>query len=128
MLLKVQNIVNICPSELINRLVIITDHAEVLIFVRQQTNQLELCRIGILILVHHDIAQTFLIRIQDFAIKLKKLHCFHDQIIKIQRIVLPEHLLIFTINLCLNTLRIISCCACFKLDWIDQFILCRRNN
>ena len=61
MFFKVQDIINIRTAELIDRLVIITNDTQVLILSCKNTDQFKLCRIRILILVHHNIAKTFLI-------------------------------------------------------------------
>ena len=61
MFFKVQNVVDIRAAELINRLVIITDHAKVLVLACQRAHQFELRRIRILVLIHHDVAEALLI-------------------------------------------------------------------
>ena len=61
MFFKVQDIINIRTAELIDRLVVITNDTQVLILSRKNTDQFKLCRIRILILVHHNIAKAFLI-------------------------------------------------------------------
>ena len=61
MFFKVQAIINIRTADLIDSLVIITNDTQVLILSRKNTDQLKLCRLRILILVHHNIAEAFLI-------------------------------------------------------------------
>ena len=61
MFFKVQDIINIRTAELIDRLVIITNDTQVLILSGKNTDQFKLCRIRILLLVHHNIAEAFLI-------------------------------------------------------------------
>ena len=63
-MLKVQDILDIGPSELVNRLIIITHHAKIAVFGSQEAYQLKLGRIGILILIYHDITKPFLIIFQ----------------------------------------------------------------
>ena len=86
-LLKIQNIFDICPTELINRLVIITNYAEIPIFICQDTHQLELRRVCILIFIHHDITKTILIVFQHIRTGTEQFHSLHDQIVKIHGIV-----------------------------------------
>ena len=85
-MLKVQNIADVGPSEFIDGLIIIPHHTKVAVLGSQQPYQLKLGRIGILILIYHDIAETLLIVVQNFGIIFKKLHGLYDQIIKIQSI------------------------------------------
>ena len=108
-LLKAQDVPDICSTETINRLVIIANYAEILVFFRKKTYEFKLCGVSILILIHHNIPETFLIIIQDIRIVLEKLHGFHDQVIKIQGVVSPEDGLVFLIHACnLPCIRITS--------------------
>ncbi len=88
MMFKIQNIVDIRSPELVDRLIVITYNTKIAVFVRQQTDQLKLCRVGILILIHHNIAETILIRGKHLFVQFEQFHGFHDQIIKIQCIIL----------------------------------------
>ena len=89
-MLKSENISNVCPTELIDRLVIVTDYAEILIFGSQQTYKFKLCGIGILILIHHDVFETFLIILKNISAILEKFYSLYDQIIEIQRVIFPQ--------------------------------------
>ena len=80
---------DIRTSELVNRLVIITDHTEIPVLCRQQTDKLELNRVRILILIHHNVLKTILVIIQYFRIGFEKFNGFEEQIVKIQRIIAP---------------------------------------
>ena len=70
--------------------------------VRQQADQLKLSRVGILVLIHHNVLKAFLVSPENFPVRTEKLHCFHDQVIKIHGIVFPESLLVFLV--CLGNL------------------------
>ena len=65
-MLKTQNIFNIRPAEFVDRLVIIADNAEIAVFCRQKAHKAELNRVGILILIDHDIAELLLIIVEHF--------------------------------------------------------------
>ena len=97
-LLKIQDIADIRPPEFIDRLVVVTHHAEISVFLRQKPDQLKLRGVGILILVHTDITEPLLIAVQHIRIHPEQLHRFHDQIIKIQRIVLFQRILILPVG------------------------------
>ncbi len=126
---KIQNIADIGAAELVDGLVVVSHHTEVSILIRQQPDQFKLRRIGILILVHHDVAESFLVIVQHLGIRLEKLHRLHDQIVKIQRVVLVQHRLILLVGLRDLTRMIIVAGRRlhFILQRADQFILRRRD-
>ena len=91
-------------GEIVNRalehgLIIITDHTEISVFARQQTHQLELHGICILILIHHNITKPLLIILQHIRLSLKQLHRLHEQVVKIQCIIGMHLLFILLIYL-----------------------------
>ena len=94
----VQNIVDICAAKFVDRLIIVADDTQVAVFVRQQTNQLKLRRVGILILIHHNVQKTLLIILQHFRARLKQLYGFDNQVVEIECIVFFQGSLIFLIN------------------------------
>ena len=82
-LLKSQNVPDISPAETINGLVIITNNAEILVFLSKKAYEFKLCCICILILIYHDITETLLIIFQYIFLRLEKLHRLKQQIVKI---------------------------------------------
>ena len=114
-LLEIKDISDVGASESIDTLVIITYNAEVAVFVCQESDELKLCIVGILILIHHDIAESLLIRIKNLRTSLEELNSLHDKIIKVHGVVLLESCLIFCI--CLGNLDldkvILSCKSIF---------------
>ena len=86
-LLISQDIADIGSPEFINRLVVISYYAKIFILVCQKTDKLKLSRIGILILIYHNVFKPFLIIIQNIWTGAEKLYRFNDQIVKIQGIV-----------------------------------------
>lgn len=75
----------------------VSHHADVPVFGGQQAHKPELGRIGILILVYHDVAESFLVIVQNLRTGFKKLHSFHQKVIKIQGIILLQPHLVFLI-------------------------------
>ena len=125
--LKSENVSDICTTELVDRLVIITDNAEILIFRSQQTYKFELCSVGVLILIYHNIFEAFLIVLKNISAVLEKFHCLYDQIIEVQRIVFTQGCLVFTVY-CRDFLLIkITACIQFHFIRCDQFVFCMRN-
>ena len=86
--LKVQDIADIGSPELIDGLVIVTHHAEVLVLSGQQLNEAELGRVGVLVLIHHDVFEPLLIILQYIGVGAEQIHSLKDQIVEIQRVVL----------------------------------------
>ncbi len=86
MLLKRQNILNGGAAEAVNGLVIITDHANVLKLVRQQRGEHILGVVGVLVLVHHHIAELVLVQLQHIVILSQQLHGVVDHIVKVHSV------------------------------------------
>ena len=97
-LLKVQNIHDVRAAEFIDRLIIVSHHADIPVFFRQELYKTKLHGIGILILINQDIAESFLIAFQHIRSLLEKLHGKHQKIIKIQGVIFLQPLLISPIR------------------------------
>ena len=95
--LEIQDVADIRPAEPVDGLVVIADHAQIPVFLCQKPDQLELGRIGILVLIHHDIDKAVLVVLQDLGKAVEELCRLHQQIIKIQGIVLFEGPLVFVV-------------------------------
>ncbi len=92
--LKIQNIADIGASEAVHTLIIIPHHAQVPVASREEVEQVVLRHIGILILIHHNIAQAALITFEHLGMAAHELDRTHEQIVKIQgRIVLQTPLI-----------------------------------
>ena len=99
-ILKIEDVHNIGAAELIDGLIVITNHTDIFPLPCKQADQLKLRIVGILILIHADVAETVLIIFKDLGAGLEQMHGHTDQIIKIQRIILKQCLLIF--GICFN--------------------------
>ena len=128
-LFKIQNIADICPTPAIDALVIIPDHAEIFIFCRKHCHQLILACICILIFIHHNIAESFLIFFQNNGKLTEQQNGFINQIVKIQRVVFLKHFLIGLIYLCdthclqvifIHMLRVVLPACHFLLQMADD--------
>ena len=58
---KGQNIFKICTSKTVNTLIVISHHTDISVLFGKRINQAKLHIIGVLILVHENIAKTLLI-------------------------------------------------------------------
>ena len=95
----------------------------------RSTDKPELGRIGILVLIHHDITETLLVRLQHLRHLSEQFHRFHDQIVKIQGIVAVLTRFWYS---CVEPLpsssgKISLYTHGSKSSGVDQLILCGRN-
>ena len=80
---KVQDIFNGSTAELINALIVIANNAYIVGTTGQQAHQVELSHAGILVFVHHDIAELLLVVFPRFGIGFQHLHGMENQIVKV---------------------------------------------
>ena len=95
---EIQDIPDVCAPEFINALVVITDDAEIAVFGCEQADEAELRSIGILVFIHHDISEAFLIDVEHIRIRFKDFHRFHDEIIEIHGVVASQLFLISAVE------------------------------
>ena len=127
LMLEVQDIPDICPPELIDRLVVVSYYTEIPVFSGKQPDKTELDRVCILVLIHHDVAEPFLIVFQHIGLGLQKLHGLDEKIVEIQRIVRLKLGFIFAVHLRDLELSEIASCVQLKLVRQDHLILRRRD-
>ena len=77
-LLKVKNVAYIRTSELIDTLIIITDHTEIPAFCRKKTDESVLGVVCVLILVNQYVSELVLIIFKNIGEFLKKLNRLDD--------------------------------------------------
>ena len=123
-LFKIQDIFDVGPAETINALVVVAYNAEVPVLFRQKAYKTELGRIGILILIHHDVFETLPIDLQDIRMLLKELDGLHDEIVKVHGVVLFEPFRIFFIEVGDKVPIEVSAGHFRVLIGRDQFIFC----
>ncbi len=95
---------------------------------RQKPYELKLGRVGILILVYHDVAEPVLIGSQYLRVRLKKLYGLHNQIVKIQSVVFLKGFLILSVSFCNSASVIVETVLHLIFLRIDQLVLGRRNS
>ena len=83
--------------------------------------------VRILILIHQHITELSLILFQNLRELLKDLHGFHDDVVKVQGIVLLELFLVKNIGICYFIHAEMVLIFLFKIQWIQQGILCRGH-
>jgi hypothetical protein len=89
-LFHVQQVGDLGPAPAVNALVIVPHHAEVSVFLGQRLHQLELARVGVLILVDHHIPILCPACLQGLRMFFEQPQGQQDQVIKIHRVACPQ--------------------------------------
>jgi hypothetical protein len=97
-LLKIQNISNLCSSPAVDGLVIISDHTDVPMGFHHLFDELILDQVGILKFIHHHIAAELPIRPEDLWKAFEKNRYKSEKVSKVESIVPMEIFLIALIN------------------------------
>ena len=98
-LLKVHDVPHICAAPAVDRLVSIANDTDIAMLCGKQLGDCILCAVRILILIHKNVLELLLVLRPQFLILRKEFHRQHQQIIKIQCIVLLQLGLIECIDL-----------------------------
>ena len=93
-LLKLQNIADVRTPPAVDALVIVAHHAQVPMLLGKQTHDMVLGHVGVLILVHQNIAEPVPILLQNIRPLLEELDGLQKQIVKVQGVGLLQPLLI----------------------------------
>src|ERR1700737_4821975 len=94
MLFKLQDVGNVGAAPAIDRLIRIADYANVLLLLGEQTNQCELQRVSILILIYQQITKLIVIATADLRYIAQQPDRFDQQVIKVERVVLLQTLFV----------------------------------
>ena len=129
-LLEVQDVADVGSPELIDGLVVVAHHAKVPEAVRQEPDQFELGRIGVLVFVHHDVDKALLIVFQHLRVLFEELHRQHEKIVEVQGVVLFQGPLVRIVAVCDLSVPVVvgSCLFLPEADGSDQLVLGRRND
>ena len=93
-LFKFQDIADIGPAPAINGLIVVADHAQIMGFSRQQPYKLILRQVGVLVLVHMDVAKPPLIILEHRRMVDQQLERLEQQVVKVERVRVLQGLLI----------------------------------
>ena len=105
-LLKIEDVFDVRAAEGVYGLVIVTDDADILSSAGKQARQFILALVGILILVDVDIFKLVLIELQHFVVGFKEFDGEMQKIIEVQRVVLPQRVLIHRVDLGDDVLKV----------------------
>src|SRR5262249_21325249 len=95
---EIENIADIRAAPAINRLVFVAHHAEIFVGLGKQAHELVLAAIGVLIFVHHHIAQPSIPRFAGSLIGLQQVYGFQQQVVEIQRVGVAERLFVILVH------------------------------
>ena len=123
-LFESQNVLDRRTTETVDALVIITYYTEVAAGMGQQRDQLVLCVVGILVLVHQNVRETVLILCQFLRESPEQFYRQINDIVKIQCIGGTQMLLVYTVQLCNHHLSIVTAGIFQHLCRRDHGILC----
>ena len=126
-LFKAQNVFNGCTAEFINTLIVIADNTEIAAAFREEFDEQILCVVGILVLVHHNIAELVLEVFQNIRAILQEADGIGDEIVKIHRIRFRKPLLIELVRLTNQRKTVVAPGSSDKLIRRYQIILGTGN-
>ncbi len=92
--LKLQNIADRGAAETVDRLIVVADHADALMFARNLAHDFELRLVGILILVDHHIAELGGVFGAHRGVGLEQFGGVEQDIVKVQSLVEQQRLLV----------------------------------
>ena len=105
-LLKIEDVFDVRAAESVYSLVIVADDADILSSAGEQSREFILALVGILILVDVDVFKLVLIEPQHFVICVKEFDGEMQKIIEVQRVVLPQRVLIHRVDLGDDVLKV----------------------
>ena len=90
MLLQIEQIGNLGPAPAVDALVVVPHHAEIAVFLGEQVDQVELRRVRVLILIHHDIPILGAAGFQHFRMLFEQFKRQQQQVIEVHRVAGPQ--------------------------------------
>ena len=90
-MLEVQDVPQVGSAPLVDRLVWVADHAEIVVS-REVANEQVLRTIGVLVLVDHHVAELLRVALAHGRRLLEELHRLEEQIVEVERVGLFERL------------------------------------
>ena len=122
-LFKVKDIADVGSAEAVDRLIVISDDAQISSLSRQLADQHKLRRVGVLILIHHDKTETVAVHFQNVLVFIKQLHGQHQHVVEVDGIALFQFPLISAVDRSDLCFKEISCRLSLELVRADQLVL-----
>ncbi len=124
---KVEDVFDGGSSEFIDTLVIIADHTDVVVTACQQTDQQKLRIVGVLVLVHHDVAEAVAVLFQHIRELLEDAHGEDDDVVKVQRVGCLQALLVVVVHLGNHLLTVVASRFPQQILRGHHLVLCRTD-
>ena len=124
---KIQDVLDGGAAELVDALVVVADHADVLMSARQQADQQKLGVVGVLILVHHDVAEAVAVFFQHVGVLLENFDGKDDDVVKVQRVCRFQPLLVVAVDLADHLLAVVAVCLPQHVLRGEQLVLGRAD-
>ena len=124
---KVEDVFDGGSSEFIDTLVIIADHTDVVVTACQQADQQKLRIVGVLVLVHHDVAEAVAVLFQHIRELLEDAHGEDDDVVKVQRVGCLQALLVVVVYLGNHLLTVVASRFPQQVLRGHHFVLCRTD-
>ena len=98
MFFEVEDVGDVSTAPFVDRLVLVADHANVLLFFRQQTDQGKLKRVCVLILIDQDVTKLVVVLFAHFGNFTEQSHGLDHQIVEVERVVGMQPFLVRTVD------------------------------
>ena len=98
-LLELHDVAEVGPTESVDRLVRVADHADVLVPTGQLQDDLVLRLVRVLVFVDEDVAEALAVVLQDVAVIVEQLDDVHQQIVEVHRPGLEQPRLVLGVDL-----------------------------
>ncbi len=97
-LLELQDVGDVGPSEPVDGLVAVPHHADVAVHPAEHEHQLVLGPVGVLVLVHQQVAEALLVVAQDLGVGLEQVHRHHQEVVEVHGAGRQQPLLVLLVH------------------------------
>ena len=125
--LEVEDVAHVGAAEAIDALVVVAHHAQVAVLRGQQVEQVILRHVGVLVLVHHDVAQAVLVALADGVMAAQHLDGEHQQVVEIEGGVVVQARLINPVHAGHRGVEAVVVRAALERLGIDEVVLQRAD-
>lgn len=84
---EIEDVFHFSAAPAVDRLIVVADDAEVLVFFREEFGEAELGRVRVLVFVDHEVAEAVLVALEDVGVLFKELQGERDEGVKTDRVI-----------------------------------------
>ncbi len=96
--LEIEDVPNVRPAPTVDRLVLVADHADVVVLLAQQAHQLVLAAVGVLIFVDHQVRNPPVIQLPGSLVVVEQADRFQQQVVEIKRVGVAQRLFVLLVE------------------------------